>query len=148
LGEIPVQTRFAIATAAGPPAPAALPPPSRDLPPVLEPSLEPSLPEGERIIPHESDSRLERPTTRLPKLDPSVPDRIILFINGSDSRLEEADDLIPKLVRLPDGRASGFTVITMDLPGSGYASQIDHTEVGSWAPAISEVGIPIGWLGP
>jgi pimeloyl-ACP methyl ester carboxylesterase len=115
LGEVAVQTRFAIATAAEPPAPMALPPPQqRRLPPVLD---VPALPED---------------------------DRIILFINGSDSRLEEAGDLIPKLVRLPDGRPSGFTVIALDLPGSGYASLIDHTEVGSWDPAIGVVGIPVG----
>jgi pimeloyl-ACP methyl ester carboxylesterase len=121
LGEVPVQTRFTIATAAEPPAPPALPPPGeRSLPPVLD---EPTLPKG---------------------------DRIILFINGSDSRLEEADDLIPKLVRLPNGQPSGFSVISLDLPGSGYASLIDHTEVGLWNPTIlpskpgfdSGVGVP------
>ena len=82
--------------------------------------------------------------------EPTLPphDRIILFINGSDSRLEEASDLIPKLVRLPNGRPSGYTVITMDLPGSGYASLIDHTEVGPWDPTTADVGIPIGALAP
>src|SRR5439155_13886588 len=118
LGEVPIQTRFAIATAADPPAPPALPASTRSVPPVL---AEPTLPEH---------------------------DRIILFINGSDSRLEEASDLIPKLVRLPNGRPSGFTVITMDLPGSGYASLIDHTEVGPWDPTTADVDIPIGALAP
>jgi pimeloyl-ACP methyl ester carboxylesterase len=117
LGEVAVQTRFAIATATEPPAARALPPPKRSLPPVLD---EPTLPED---------------------------DRIILFINGSDSRLEEAGDLIPKLVRLPDGRPSGFTVISLDLPGSGYASPIDHTEVGPWTPAIGAgPGFAVGWV--
>ena len=53
--------------------------------------------------------------------EPALPEhhRIILFIPGSDSRLEEADDLIPKLLYLPDGRPSGFAVISMDLPGAG-----------------------------
>jgi pimeloyl-ACP methyl ester carboxylesterase len=117
LGEVPVQTRFAIATAAAPPAPPPLPPAGeRSPPPVLE---EPKLPDG---------------------------DRIILFINGSDSRLEEANDLIPKLVRLPNGRPSGFSVISLDLPGSGYASLIDHTDVGPWNPTIYRptVGFPKG----
>jgi pimeloyl-ACP methyl ester carboxylesterase len=111
LGEVPVQTRFAIATSAEPPPPPALPPPGeRSLPPVLEPEL----PDG---------------------------DRIILFINGSDSRLEEANDLIPRLVRLPDGRPSGFSVLTVDLPGSGYASLIDHTDVGPWNPHEPELAL-------
>ena len=108
LGEVAVQTRFAIATAAEPPAPPAPPPPGeRGLPPVLG---EPALPDG---------------------------DRVILFINGSDSRLEEANDLIPKLVRLSNGRPSGLSVISLDLPGSGYASLLDHTEVGMWSPSIT-----------
>jgi hypothetical protein len=103
LRDVAVQTRYAIATAAGPPA---LPPstPQRTIPPVAEPTL----PEH---------------------------DRIILFIHGSDSRLEEADDLIPKLLYLPDGRPSGFAVISMDMPGSGYVNPIDHTEVGAWPAA-------------
>jgi pimeloyl-ACP methyl ester carboxylesterase len=112
LGEVVVQTRFAIATADEPPAPPALPPPGRNLPPVLD---EPTL--GKTL---------------------GKDNRIILFINGSDSRLEEANDLIPKLVRLPDGRPSGYTVLTLDLPGSGYASQIDHAkEIGPWTPSIT-----------
>jgi pimeloyl-ACP methyl ester carboxylesterase len=109
LGEVVVQTRYAIATATeSVEKPVSLP--QRSLPPVLEPTL----PEH---------------------------DKIILFINGSDSRLEEATELISKLVRLPDGRPSGFAVIAMDLPGSGYASLIDHTEVGPWAPSPT-VGFP------
>jgi alpha-beta hydrolase superfamily lysophospholipase len=76
-----------------------------------------------------------RPTRDLPPLpDLEIPpdDRIILFMHGSDSRLEEANDLIPKLVRRPDGRPSGFSVVTMDMPGSGYVDRIDHTEVATW----------------
>jgi pimeloyl-ACP methyl ester carboxylesterase len=76
-----------------------------------------------------------RPTRERPSIaPPDLPetDRIILFLHGSDSRLEEANDLIPKLVRLPDGRPSGFTVIAMDMPGSGYCSPVDHIQVGHW----------------
>jgi pimeloyl-ACP methyl ester carboxylesterase len=113
LGEVVVQTRYAIATAADPVA-TTVSLPQRSLPPVLEPTL----PEH---------------------------DRIILFINGSDSRLEEATELISKLVRLPDGRPSGFAVIAMDLPGSGYVNPIDHTEVRPWTPPPA-VDIPV--LGP
>lgn len=78
-----------------------------------------------------------------PVFEPTLPpgDQIILFIHGSDSRLEEASDIIPKLVRLPDGRPSGYTVISMDMPGSGYVNQIDHTEVGAWTP----VTLPLHW---
>lgn len=102
VGEVVVQTRYAIATANQPPA-TTVTLPQRSLPPVPDP-----------VLPDH--------------------DRIILFINGSDSRLEEATDLIAKLVRLPDGRPSGFAVISVDLPGSGYANLIDHTEVAPWPP--------------
>jgi alpha-beta hydrolase superfamily lysophospholipase len=88
-----------------------------------------------------------------PLIEPLLPpnDRIILYIHGSDSRLEEADDLIPHLVRTPDGRPSGFSVISMDLPGSSYVvcgtaarpsiHPLDHTEVGPW----DEAAIPTTW---
>jgi pimeloyl-ACP methyl ester carboxylesterase len=84
------------------------------------------------------------PKRRLPPVtEPALPgrDRIILFIDGSDSRLEEAATLIPKLVRLPDGRPSGFAVLSVDLPGSGYVNPIDHTEVGAWPPAAGTVSM-------
>ena len=93
-----------------------------------------------------------------PTLQPSLPpkDRIILFIHGSDSRLEEADDLIPNLVRSPDGQPSGFTVISMDLPGSGYVVSstpavpgghpLDHLEVGPWA-GVTVITWPIPFGG-
>jgi pimeloyl-ACP methyl ester carboxylesterase len=107
LGEVVVQTRYAIATA-DVPEEASVTLPQRALPPVLE--------------------------AELPERD-----KLILFINGSDSRLEEAADLIPRLVRLPDGRPSGYAVITVDLPGSGYASMIDHPEVGRWPPSTGSL---------
>jgi hypothetical protein len=75
--------------------------------------------------------------------DPVLPpnDQLILFIHGSDSRLEEAEALIPHLVRRPDGTPTGFSVISMDLPGSGYGqvadmglNPVDHTAIGPWTP--------------
>lgn len=48
--------------------------------------------------------------------------KVILFIHGMDSRLEEADDLTGALHRL----AGNWTVISMDLPTSGYADNIDY----------------------
>ena len=82
------------------------------------------------------------PQRHLPPVpEPSLPpgDRIILFIHGSDSRLEEAETIIPKLVRTPDGRPSGYCVVTMDMPGSGYVNPIDHLEVANWN-GLSNVG--------
>lgn len=77
------------------------------------------------------------PHRTLPRfLEPILPpnDQIILYIHGSDSRLEEAEALIPHLVRTPDGLPTGYSVISMDLPGSGYVNTIDHTDVGAWTP--------------
>jgi pimeloyl-ACP methyl ester carboxylesterase len=85
------------------------------------------------------------PAAFQPALPPN--DRIILFIHGSDSRLEEANDLIPKLVRLPDGGPSGFSVISMDLPGSGYGNQLDHKAVGPWTALTLPAVWPIPAVG-
>ena len=52
--------------------------------------------------------------------------QVILFLHGGDSRLEEAGDLTAALHRL-GGR--NWTVISMDLPTSGYADNIDHDRV-------------------
>jgi pimeloyl-ACP methyl ester carboxylesterase len=60
----------------------------------------------------------------LPALAPDA--EVILFIHGMDSRLEEADDLTGALHRL-GGR--NWTVISMDLPTSGYADNIDHQRI-------------------
>lgn len=51
---------------------------------------------------------------------------VILFIHGMDSRLEEADDLTAALHRIA---GHNFTVISMDLPTSGYADNIDHQRI-------------------
>jgi pimeloyl-ACP methyl ester carboxylesterase len=51
---------------------------------------------------------------------------VILFVHGMDSKLEEADDLTAALHRI-GGR--NWTVISMDLPTSGYADNIDHQRI-------------------
>ena len=69
---------------------------------------------------------------------PKIDGDIILFIHGDSSRAEEALDLIPQLQdRKP------LTVIAMDLPSSGYASMIDHTEVAPWEKSNWNTGYPI-----
>ena len=52
--------------------------------------------------------------------------KVILFIHGMDSRLEEADDLTAALHRLG---GQNWTLISMDLPTSGYADNIDHQRI-------------------
>jgi alpha-beta hydrolase superfamily lysophospholipase len=63
------------------------------------------------------------PTEPLPIIAPNS--KLILFIHGHSSRLEEALDLAEHLI------PRGFTVISMDLPGAGYASTFGHTVIGS-----------------
>lgn len=48
---------------------------------------------------------------------------VLLFIHGMDSRLEEAIDLSKAMHSLPDGK--NWTIISLDLPTSGYADNID-----------------------
>ena len=64
------------------------------------------------------------PADPLPVLAPDA--EVLLFIHGMDSRLEEADDLTEALHRLG---GKNWTVISLDLPTSGYADNIDHRRI-------------------
>jgi hypothetical protein len=52
---------------------------------------------------------------------------VILFIHGMDSRVEEAEQLTDALHRRPDGK--NWTVISFDLPTSGYADNLHHGRI-------------------
>jgi pimeloyl-ACP methyl ester carboxylesterase len=54
---------------------------------------------------------------------------VILYIHGMDSRLEEAMDLTHSLHALGRARHKNYTVVSMDLPTSGYADNIDSTKI-------------------
>jgi pimeloyl-ACP methyl ester carboxylesterase len=60
----------------------------------------------------------------LPALAPDA--RVLLFIHGMDSRVEESEDLAAALAARHD---QNWTVITVDLPASGYADNLDHTRI-------------------
>ena len=67
------------------------------------------------------------PVDRAPVL---APDAIVfLYIHGMDSRLEEALDLAHALHALGRQRHKNYTVISMDLPTSGYADNIDYNAI-------------------
>ncbi len=56
-----------------------------------------------------------------------APDAIVfLYIDGMDSRAEEALDITHALHALGRQRNKNYTVISMDLPTSGYADNIDY----------------------
>ena len=54
---------------------------------------------------------------------------VILFVHGMDSRLEEALDLTHALHRIAAQTGRKYTVVSMDLPTSGYADNIDHLRI-------------------
>lgn len=60
----------------------------------------------------------------LPALAPDA--EVLLFIHGMDSRIEESDDLTAALAARHD---RNWTVITVDLPTSGYADNLDHARI-------------------
>jgi pimeloyl-ACP methyl ester carboxylesterase len=57
---------------------------------------------------------------------PSIPpgDEVILYIHGEGSRAEEACDVIPKILSSGADVGRSFTVIALDLPGSGYTVRV------------------------
>ena len=61
------------------------------------------------------------PPTPKPTLRPDA--NIILYVHGMDSRAEEADRVAKALHK--DGRAN-WTMISVDLPSSGYADKVDY----------------------
>ncbi|HYT68953.1 MAG TPA: PAN domain-containing protein [Vicinamibacterales bacterium] len=67
-------------------------------------------------------------TVRAEPLPALAPDaEVILFIHGMDSRVEEALQLTDALHRQ---KGHNWTMISMDLPSSGYADNIDHGRIG------------------
>jgi hypothetical protein len=72
------------------------------------------------------------PTRRVP-VDPApslAPEaKVILLVHGMDSRLEEALDLTKALHKIAETTRENWTVISMDLPTSGYADNIDHRRI-------------------
>ena len=67
------------------------------------------------------------PPDRRPVLAPDA--EVFLYIDGMDSRLEEAMDLTHALHALGHQRGKNYTVISMDLPTSGYADNIDYNAI-------------------
>jgi hypothetical protein len=68
-----------------------------------------------------------------------APDaEVLLFIHGMDSRAEEADDIIKALFKNPSRSAKNLVVISVDLPTSGYAENLDFERVS----LLSEIGSP------
>jgi pimeloyl-ACP methyl ester carboxylesterase len=84
------------------------------------------LPQGEQLSSCASTGRTV-PVDRAPVLAPNA--EVFLYIHGMDSRLEEALDLTHALHALGKQRGKNYTVISMDLPTSGYADNIDYNAI-------------------
>src|ERR1700674_3543377 len=67
------------------------------------------------------------PAERAPVL--AADAEVFLYIHGMDSRLEEALDLTHAIRALGLQRKKNYTVISMDLPTSGYADNIDYNTI-------------------
>jgi pimeloyl-ACP methyl ester carboxylesterase len=78
-------------------------------------------------------TRPHRPRQLTPEPEPVLPGdaEVILYVHGMDSRLEEALDLTHALHRIARRTGKKYTVISMDLPTSGYADNIDHLRIAS-----------------
>jgi pimeloyl-ACP methyl ester carboxylesterase len=83
---------------------------------------------------------LSRSRTLPAKLEPEISKdaKIILYVHGMGSRLEEALDMAKVLRQLYREGGQNWTMISMDLPSSGYADKILHTQISS----LSELGSP------
>lgn len=69
---------------------------------------------------------------QLPSLpSPTLSDnaRVLIYVHGMDSRLEEASDLFNSLQKIGKKTGENWTIISMDLPTSGYADQLNHLDI-------------------
>ncbi|HTL12052.1 MAG TPA: hypothetical protein VL588_06170 [Bdellovibrionota bacterium] len=60
---------------------------------------------------------------RIPTLSPNA--RVLVYLHGMDSRLEEAADLVRALRSISQKTGENWTLVSMDLPSSGYADKVD-----------------------
>jgi hypothetical protein len=84
------------------------------------------------------------PTEANPQLAEDA--EVFLYIHGMDSRLEEAMDVTHALHELGRVRGKNYTVISVDLPTSGYATNVDYNDIAPLdADGHASGGIPAGF---
>jgi pimeloyl-ACP methyl ester carboxylesterase len=78
---------------------------------------------------------------------PHVPDDhwVILFLHGHSSSAEEAGPIIPHIHMAGLDRSTKYSIISLDLPNSGYSQMFDHIRVApssatSWPGAPTDHG--------
>jgi pimeloyl-ACP methyl ester carboxylesterase len=79
---------------------------------------------------------------------PRIPDRhqVILFLHGHSSSADEALPIIPEILKAGLARGTMFSVISLDLPNSGYAETFNHTSVAPSSATTYPGGIFDGQL--
>ncbi len=63
---------------------------------------------------------------------------VFLYVHGQDSRAEEAEQMAEELIALGRSEGRNYALISMDMPGSGYADRIDSLAYS----AITDIGNP------
>jgi pimeloyl-ACP methyl ester carboxylesterase len=80
-----------------------------------------------------------------PMIDPNA--EVLIFVHGMDSRAEEANDIIKALFKRMSGSVKNLVVISVDLPSSGYATNLDYEQVSPLAligiPKITLLPVPV-----
>jgi hypothetical protein len=80
--------------------------------------------------------------------------QILLFIHGMDSRAEEANDITNAMFKLMVNSKKTLVVISVDLPTSGYADNLDYDRVSplsaignpKWTVLPVPISVPAGLL--
>ena len=75
---------------------------------------------------------------------PHIPNghQVILFLHGHSSSADEEMPIIPEILKAGLARGEMFSVISFDLPNSGYSETFDHTK----AAESSHTTYPGGWF--
>lgn len=78
---------------------------------------------------------------------PHIPDghQVILFLHGHSSSAEEACDIIPHIHKAGLDCGRKYSIVSLDLPNSGYSEMFDHEKVApsagtSWPGAPTDYG--------
>lgn len=85
-----------------------------------------------------------------PDLEPQVPEgnSVILFLHGHVSGAEEALTIIPHIHMAGLAQGVNFSIISVDLPNSGYSESFDHEKIATsrattWPSGATTDGEPI-----
>ncbi len=149
VGGVSLQTRFIVASPPSPQQPntSAARPASEPLrtkemftvsapPPRMAPPGMLSVPRISVPVVSQGGSPADKSPERAKRSIPSeavpvVPqgNQVILFIHGHSSSAEEALDIIPSLHEEGQKRGTRYSIVSLDLPCSGYSTMFDHTKV-------------------